>query len=146
MIDSKKVKESLKQAQERNERYYDRASKDLCELQPNDTIRIQVQDQWVPGVVVRLIDTPRSYIVRGHNGREYRRNRRHLRRVDKKQVTPSVDDDDEDHENASTDQAEQAQDSTELPQSADTMSEEPVRTSRGRIVKQPTRYQNFVKL
>ena len=44
VIDSKKVKESLKQAQERNKRYYDRASKDLCELQPNDTIRIQVQD------------------------------------------------------------------------------------------------------
>ena len=98
------------------------------------------------GVVVRLTDTPRSYIVRGHNGQEYRCNCKHLRRVDKKQVIPSVDDDDEDYENESTDQAKQAQDSIELPASADTMSEEPVRTSRGRIVKEPTRYQNFVKL
>ena len=68
VISSKKVMESLRQAQERNYKYYYRASKDLCELQPNETIRMQVQNQWVPEVVVRLTDAPRSYIVRGPNG------------------------------------------------------------------------------
>ena len=45
----------------------------------------------------------------------------------------SVDDYDE---NVSTEQAEQAQESVELPANSDTMTQEPVRTSCGRIVKE----------
>ena len=66
-----------------------------------------------------------------------------MRRVNKTLVRSSVDDYDE---NVSTEQAEQAQESVELPANSDTMTQEPVRTSCGRIVKEPTRYQDFVKL
>jgi len=120
--------------------YYDIASKDLCELKPNDTVRIEVQDQWVPGVVVKLTDAPRLYLVRGPNGREYHRNRKHLRRVEKASVA------DDDDERESIVQSEQVQVSIQLPTSTDTVPQESITTSRGQIVKEPTRYQDFVKL
>ena len=145
MINPEKVVESARLAQETNKKYYDRASKDLCKLQPNDSIRIQVEDQWVPGVVVKLADAPRSYIVRGPNGREYRRNHKHLRKVSQASETLSIDDDDENE--GATEQVEQTQENTvQTDSNAGVTTQEPVRTSRGRIVKEPTRYQDFVRL
>jgi len=101
---------------------------------------LQVQDEWVPRVVVKLTDAPRSYIVRGPSGREYRRNRKHLRRVETSVLAPSSDDDDE---NESTVQPEQTQETVEP--GTDNLPQEPVRTSRGRMVRESARYQDFIK-
>ena len=87
---------------------------------------MQVKDQWVPGKVVKLADTPRSYIVRGPSGQEYRCNHRHLKKVDKTIVTSSADDEDE------SGPAEQAQENVEPADvfgSTDLMTREPTRTS-----------------
>jgi len=40
-----------------------------------------MQNRWVPGVVICQAETPHSYVVRGLRGHEYRRNRKHLRKV-----------------------------------------------------------------
>ena len=61
--------------------HYDRGTKQLSVLKANDAVRIQMQGRWVPGVVIRQAETPRSYVVRGPSGHEYRRNRKHLRKV-----------------------------------------------------------------
>ena len=53
----------------------------LSELNPNDTVQMQVQDKLIPCTVVRQADTPCSYIVKGLNGQELCRNHKHLRKV-----------------------------------------------------------------
>ena len=45
----------MRQAQGRN-RCYNRSFKDLCELQLNEAIRIQVQNWYMSGVVVKWTD------------------------------------------------------------------------------------------
>ena len=65
----------------------------MTELQKNCancrpmTVRIQVEDQRILRIVVKLADAPRSYIVRGTSGQEYRHNCKHLKKVDKTVVT-----------------------------------------------------------
>ena len=70
---------------------------DLPKLQPKDSIRIQMNGEWVPGTVKGLAGTPRSYIVVGPaaGGREYQQNCRHLRKtVQYPTKSTDVDDDD----------------------------------------------------
>lgn len=97
---------------------------------------MQVQDKWVPCTVVRQADTPRSYIVKGRNGQEYRRNRKHLRKVNEPPPT-TIDFED-------TEPAPQPP-PVELPNSTTTTTNGSNTTSRGRIVKVPTRYKDFVR-
>ena len=72
---------SIQQAKEQNKKHYDKGSKDLPKLQPTDSVRIQMGGEWILGTVKRLAGTPRSYIVEGPGGREYRQNCRHLRKA-----------------------------------------------------------------
>ena len=97
---------------------------------------MQVQDKWVPCTVVRQADTPRSYIVKGLNGQEYRRNRKHLRKVNGLPLT-TIDVED-------TEPAPQLP-PVEQPNGVTTTANESNTTSRGRIVKVTTRYRDFVK-
>ena len=67
--------------------YYDRGSKELEELLPEDLVRIQPQQSklrkrkdWTLARVEGKVDIT-SYQVRTEDGRVYRRNRRHLRRT-----------------------------------------------------------------
>ena len=39
---------------------------------------MQVQGRWIPATVVSVADMPHSYIVETANGKKYTRNRRHL--------------------------------------------------------------------
>ena len=78
IIDPNKVITCLKHNQEIRKQYYDRGSKQLPPLKPNDPVRVQVQNQWIRATVVRLAETPNSYVVKCTNGSQLRRNRKHL--------------------------------------------------------------------
>ena len=87
--------------------------------------------------MIRLAETPRSYIIKGPSGHEYRRNRKHLRKVAKSvPMTLNMDipyDDPEQQAN--------------VPEAH---GEPPVtnndRTSCGQTVRAPRRYQDYVRL
>ncbi len=58
--------------------HYDKSSKPLAPLSPNQVVRLQTQKGHEKlGTVRRRCDEPRSYVVVSE-GREYRCNRRHL--------------------------------------------------------------------
>ena len=138
VIDPKKVTEATRQVQERNKKYYDRSAKELPGLKPRDAVRVQMGNKWVPGTVKGLADTPRSYIVRVPGGQELRRNRRHLRKGSL-QPAASVHTDDDD------DIAMQPAERSVVEDPSETQAQEFSQTSRGRTIRTPARYQDFVK-
>ena len=72
------VHTQLKRCQERQTKYYNRSTKSLRPLLPNEGIRIRQGKLWKPAKVLGTAQTPRSYIVQTPDGQQYRRNRRHL--------------------------------------------------------------------
>ena len=82
------------------------------------------------------------HVYSGSNDREHHRNHKCLRRVDKTLLTSLVCDD----ETGSTEQAEENVKPPDESESANTMTQEPARTLRSRVVKKPARYHDFVKL
>ena len=77
-----KVRRSLDQEKERQRHYQDTHVKvDLPVLLPGDPVRIAPfpgSKKWQHATVVSRHQSPRSYVIE-HNGRKYRRNRRHIR-------------------------------------------------------------------
>jgi len=137
-IEPKKVMESIEEAKEENMKYYNRGVRDLPELQPNDPVRIQMNGEWVKGRVIKLAGTPRSYIVEGPGGRQYRRNRKHLKKTPVQlPLTTCLNDNDDDH--VETRPGEQ-----ETVEQLDSPTQQIV-SSRGRIIKPPSRFQDFVR-
>ena len=63
VISQKIVHEKLTQKQEKQKYFYDKSKRNLNDLRPGDTIRVQSEKKWEPGVVVQKADTPRSYHV-----------------------------------------------------------------------------------
>ena len=84
------IRTSVKKKQQ-NKRYYDKGAKPLPFLVVGDSIRAKIRPQssslWTQGRVVRR-ESDRSYIVKA-NGREYRRNRCHIRKT-REITTPKV--------------------------------------------------------
>ena len=80
--DVTKVRRSLDQEKERQRHYHDTHVKDdLPVFLPGDPVRMAPfpgSTKWQHATVVSRHQSPRSYVVE-HNGRKYRRNRRHLR-------------------------------------------------------------------
>ena len=76
------VKERFDKEKARQTFYYNKkAGQNLPVLEPGDPVRMTPlpgSKQWLPGTVIQHHRTPRSYVI-DHNGRRYRRNRRHLR-------------------------------------------------------------------
>lgn len=72
----KRQKDKLKQ-----KRNYDRGSKELSKLEPNDRVKLHNGKHW--GLEARVLQNvaPRSYEVQTQEGTTYRRNRRHLLKV-----------------------------------------------------------------
>ena len=141
-IEPKKVMESIQKAKEVNRKYYNQGVKDLPKLQPNDSVRIQMNGEWVQGRVIKLAGTPRSYIVEGPGGREYRRNRRHLKKTFQLPSATSVDDDDD--VEAQPGELETVEQSNNPPPSVNSPPPSVV-TSTGRTIRAPPRYQDFVR-
>ena len=79
---SGQIVENLQQRQDTQKAYYDRSTKMLPALHPQDHVRVRDPrtNTWTPGTVTDVADTPRSYNVRTANG-SYRRNRRHIRKT-----------------------------------------------------------------
>ena len=84
------IRASVKKKQQ-NKRYHDKGAKPLLLLVVGDSIRAKIRPQssslWTQGRVVRR-ESDRSYIVKA-NGREYRRNRCHIRKT-REITTPKV--------------------------------------------------------
>ena len=144
----------LQQRQLTHKQYYDIGSKQLSELQPGSVVRVRQNDVWEPAVVVRKEGHPRSYIV-SRDGREYRRNRRHLLETSEKlpEVAPSVDvppDTSQLHDRAQSEQqcvnAQASAQPTEQPPTPPPPAvETPVvrTTARGRVIKAPLRFAEY---
>ena len=74
----------LQVRQDKQKKQYDKTTRQpLCPLFPEDRVRIldPSSNIWEPGVVQRVADTLRSYLVATEKGGVLRRNRRHLRRT-----------------------------------------------------------------
>ena len=84
------IRASVKKKQQ-NKRYHDKGARPLPLLVVGDSIRAKIRPQssslWTQGRVVRR-ESDRSYIVKA-NGREYRRNRCHIRKT-REITTPKV--------------------------------------------------------
>ena len=69
---------------DQQKKQYDKTARQpLCPLFPEDRVRglDPSSNIWEPGVVQRVSDTPRSYLVATEKGAVFRRNRRHLHRT-----------------------------------------------------------------
>lgn len=76
------IRRQLSEKQEKQKLYFDRQTRRLSDLQAGDNVRIQRGETWQPAVVLNKHEQPRSFVVRTPDGRQYRRNRKHLRRTD----------------------------------------------------------------
>lgn len=140
IVEPRKVIQQLEHQQSLRKAQYDKGSRPLSSLQPREAVRLQVQDHWVPATVVQATETPRSYIVQTPDGRTYRRNRRHL-------IQSSLPESRSDHPSDAIECDADSSDEPEVaPESTDVPAELTVtRTSSGRVVKAPARYNDFVK-
>ena len=73
----------LQRRQVSQKRYFDRRARstDLHLLHPGQHVRVQhpITGRWNPATVHAESNEPRSYILRNMNGKEFRRNRQHIR-------------------------------------------------------------------
>lgn len=76
--DCKQVKERLEYRQQRQHKY-DHSSKSLTPLQLNQQVLFRHQNKWWRGEITTVGPQPRSYIITAENGRQYRRNRFHIK-------------------------------------------------------------------
>ena len=78
-INPSAVKKGLLHQQARQKHYYDRHSKPLSQLGMGDKVRFRKGASWVPAVITRDAELPRSYVIITPDGSSYQRNRRDLR-------------------------------------------------------------------
>ena len=62
VVDPNIVIAKLRQNQDIQKQHYDKGTKQQTILQPNETVRVQVQNHWIPPKVIKSADTPNSYI------------------------------------------------------------------------------------
>ena len=73
-----RVFQSIRKKRQEQKMYYDKSAKILRTLKENQVVRIQTTKGYDKlGVVKQIAKEPRSYIVKS-DGKEYRRNRKHL--------------------------------------------------------------------
>ena len=75
------VNTKLQTRQEQQKSQYDKTSKTLPAVYPDEHVRVlnSHSHKWDPGVIKNTTQTPRSYVVAMANGSTLRRNRRHIR-------------------------------------------------------------------
>lgn len=73
------VHKNLKDRQLKQKSSYDRHAKQLPQVCAGENVRMQTGDTWKPAVVLKEHEQPQSYVFRTPEGRNLRRNRRHLR-------------------------------------------------------------------
>ena len=137
------VKDKLIKRQVAQKHYYDKSSKPLPPLKPNEHVRYRDGLIWKPAIVMSTHAAPHSYIIQTQNGTILRRNRRHLKRTaEQVPITQSYDDE----EDASQDNVVNGQNLNERsvhpePDNNPIPLSVPERRSRyGRLIKCPIRY------
>ncbi|CAB3986058.1 Hypothetical predicted protein [Paramuricea clavata] len=82
VIEPSEVTKRLSHYRQQSKKYYDRTAKPLPNLQKGDVVRVtDIKGKYMKkGTVISETSYPRSYMV-NINGRNYRRNRRHLLKV-----------------------------------------------------------------
>ena len=137
------VKDKLVKRQVAQKHYYDKSSKPLPPLKPNEHVRYRDGLIWKPAIVMSTHAAPRSYIIQTQNGTILQRNRCHLKRT-AEQITITTSYDDE--EDASQDNVVNGQNLNERsvhpePDNNPIPLSVPERRSRyGRLIKCPIRY------
>ena len=87
VIPCKRVSQRIREKRRQQKLYYDKNAKMLGILKENQVVRIQTARGYDKlGVVKKTTKEPRSYMVET-DGKEYRRNRRHLLAVCPKEIT-----------------------------------------------------------
>lgn len=130
--------------------WYDkRANRKEIELIKGQAVMIKRKWGWVPGVVVKKADTPRSYLIKQENGRIIRRNLYHLRpsrnKVVKKSYNTTYWDDlinnvaEGTCESQNTENGESQEVGEQVNQSENSVNQQ-IQTRSGRCVRPPKRY------
>lgn len=79
VIQPKTVQNQLMRYRLKQKHYYDRNTKPLTDIKPDQAIRVHTRDGWKPAQYINQHQMPRSYIVKaGPQARHYRRNRKFL--------------------------------------------------------------------
>ena len=149
------VKKKLNLKQQKQKFYYDRQSKPLPKIHEGDRVRVRMKGLWKPGVVTHKEVTPRSYRVKTDDGDEYRRNRKML--LKSAESDPALKDiftDDflstRTRSTSSPENVEVQVNPIETPSQSSTIPEvippptEVRTTSRGRIIKRLSRFNDFI--
>ena len=131
------VKRALKKKQKVQKAYYDRNTKPLVNLKPGQQIRVRTDKTWQPGVVESKSQEPRSYIVKTESGQQLRRNRRHILKTNEDRRT---DNNTEDYIEI-TDQEIQSQ--NEENRNVENENIQVNKTSSGRVVKLPKKFEDY---
>ena len=71
-----------KHRHEQQKKHFDKNAKALAPVATGERVRIREPDgRWKPATVVSKEESPRSFTLRTDEGRNYRRNRRHIRKT-----------------------------------------------------------------
>ena len=149
-LPTENITNKRRQSQDKQAYYYNKNAKDLPELRPGDTVRMNPfrlnQREWDKAKVTKRLDT-RSYEVQTDTGMTYRRNRQHLRKTNEK--PPSV----KHNTVPSTDQTEEAQTQPETPTKQNDLlpvtesgnNNPPIVTRAGRKSRPPDHLKDYIR-
>ena len=77
------VKEKLNEKKKKQTFYFDRNTKPLPEIEINDPVGVWNHRRkcWLPGKILELHSSPKSYIIKDDRGFLFRRNRKDLKKL-----------------------------------------------------------------
>ena len=170
VINPEHVKSILEKNSRQQKKYYDKGSKSLAPLHIGDSVYIQLDKHWRPATVTDIADTPRSYIVTTTEGKTYRRNRRHIQQTSHhQQDADNMSEYSDDYSEKSQTQVNEQFHNTDQDNQTDKDTEETTvandellqqehmnvpsdgsevqyRTRSGRAVREPKRYNDYVRI
>ncbi|KAK9711480.1 Integrase core domain [Popillia japonica] len=137
--------------------YYNIGRKPLPLLSKQSVVIQQGTRRWIPGEIIKQVETPESYLVRTQDGGVIRRNRIHLREIQPRGSTPPIEEvsthsqpenNPDDNLSAHNDKENNVKNHPPDPSNHD----KPMNrnndvgkvSSRGRVIKQPTRLQDYI--
>lgn len=141
----KGVHQALQNLQKKQACRYNVGAKALPELHAGNTVHIETDRGWQRGLIVSKRDEPRSYNVVNEAGRQFRRNRRHLRKTNHKH-TETFDVADETHDDAHfhiPEAHEETDRSVQCVPEQSSHNSSPTTTRSGWVVNVPVRFQDY---
>lgn len=164
LFNSEATLETLQKRQDLEAYYYDRNKKSLPELKTEPVVMQQAVRKWIPGEIIARNSNPESFIVQSEDGSVFRRNRIHLKKFpqprEAPEFVPHMESDKPQHDTlqsqvksqlSSNDSVNNKQERPGSTQSPKVLLEEKPQesieptSSRGRRIKPPARFQDFIK-